>query len=145
MGSAATQALQASTQSPTDPPPPPFPGTGSLSPGPRDASACCEHTLIQTLGSWDFHGSTAVKTLCFHCQGARVQSLGRELRSCMLCRAAKKQTNKKQNRSLGRKYSESHGHTSQDRASYTRDWRIHHPALSYHSQSSSQKEFRYWK
>lgn len=59
--------------------------------------------------------------------------------------SSSQKTNKKQNWSLGPKYSESHGHTSQDRASYTRDWRIHHPALSYHSQSSSPKEFRYWK
>lgn len=101
-------------QSLTNPLPPPFPGAGSLSPGPHDASACCEHTLIQTLESQDFHCSPAIKTLCCHCRGARVQFLGRERRSRMLCRAAKKQTNKKQNRSMGPNYSESHGHTSQD-------------------------------
>ena len=114
-GSAATSYPPGQRpQSPANPLPPPFLGAGSLSPGPRDASAYCEHTLIQTLESWDFHCSPAVKTLCFHCSGAWVQFLGREHRSRMLCLAAKKQTNKKQNRSMGPKYSESHGHTSQD-------------------------------
>lgn len=107
LGSAATGYPPGQRpQSPANPLPP-FLGAGSLSLGPRDASAHCEHTLIQTLESRDFHCSPAVKALCFHCSGAWVQFLGREHRSRMLCRAAKTQTNKKQNRSMGPKYSES--------------------------------------
>ena len=32
----------------------------------------------------DFPGGPAVKTLSFHCMGAQIPSLVRELRSCML-------------------------------------------------------------
>ena len=35
--------------------------------------------------SWEFPGSPVVRTLSFHWQGARVQSLVRELRSHKLC------------------------------------------------------------
>ena len=38
----------------------------------------------------DFPGSPVVKTLCFQCLGAQVQSLVMELRFHMLCGAAKK-------------------------------------------------------
>ena len=32
---------------------------------------------------WEFPGSTVIRISCFHCRGAQVQSLVRELRSCI--------------------------------------------------------------
>ena len=32
---------------------------------------------------WKFPGSTVIRISCFHCRGAQVQSLVRELRSCI--------------------------------------------------------------
>ena len=50
------------------------------------------HSFMYT--QWDFPGGPAVKTPGFHCKGAWVQSLVREIRSCILHGLAiNKQTN----------------------------------------------------
>ena len=47
---------------------------------------------LSLVNTGDFLGDAVVKTPCFHCKGAWVQSLVRKLRSHMLCVAAKKKT-----------------------------------------------------
>ena len=48
----------------------------------------------QDNGAWDFPGGPVVKTLLIPLQGARVQSLVKELRFCMPRGAAKKKKKK---------------------------------------------------
>ena len=57
---------------------------------------------VQEAQRWGSPGGPVVKTLCFHFKGVQVRSLVRELRSHMLCGAAKGEKKRKQNKKSAR-------------------------------------------